>query len=72
MSILAGYAKDTNQPLAKTYINTANEIDMGCGAGFADTNVTVGTMTSSNNGVGKDVANIAVAVAAIFVAVSLA
>ena len=54
MSIFAGYAKDTNQPLAKTYINTANEIDVGCGAGFANTNVPVGTMTSSTNGVGKE------------------
>ena len=73
MSIFAGYAKDTSQPLAKTYINTAEEIDVNCGAGFANTNVPVGTMTSSTNGVGKsNVANVAVAVAAIFVAVSLA
>lgn len=73
MSIFAGYAKDTNQPLAKTYINTAEEIDVGCGAGFANTNVPVGTMTGSTNGVGKsNVANVAVAMAAIFVAVSLA
>jgi len=73
MSIFAGYAKDTSQPLAKTYINTADEIDVGCGAGFANTNVPVGTMTSSTNGVGKNnVANVAIAMAAIFVAVSLA
>jgi hypothetical protein len=72
MSIFAGYAKDTNQPLATTYINTAEEIDVSCGAEFADTNVPVGTMTSSTNGVGKsNVVNVVVAVAAIFVAVSL-
>lgn len=72
MSIFAGYAKDTNQPLAKTYINTAKEIDVSCGAGFANTNVPVGTMTSSTNGVGRsNVASVAMAVAAFFVAVSL-
>jgi hypothetical protein len=72
MSIFAGYAKDTNQPLAKTYINTAKEIDVSCGAEFANTNVPVGTMTGSANGVGRsNVASVAVAVAAFFVAVSL-
>jgi hypothetical protein len=73
MSIFAGYAKDINQPLANTYINTAKEIDVSCGAGFANTNVPVGTMTGSTNGVSKsNVASVAGAVAAFFVAVSLA
>lgn len=73
MSIFAGYAKDTSQPLAKTYINTAKEIDVGCGAEFANTNVPVGTTAGSTNGVGRsNGASVAVAVAAFFVALSLA
>lgn len=70
MSIFAGYAKDKAQPLAATYINTAQEIDVDCGAEFADTSVPVGTMSSSIGGAGRsrinDLAVTAVAIAVAF------
>jgi hypothetical protein len=70
MSIFAGYAKDKAQPLAATYINTAQEIDVDCGATFADTSVPVGTMSSSTSVARRsninDLAATAVALAVVF------
>jgi hypothetical protein len=70
MTIFAGYAKDGNQPLAATYINTAKEIDVDCGANFANTAVPVGTMSSSTNGGARCYIN-SLAAPAVAVAVAL-
>ncbi|KIW83174.1 hypothetical protein Z517_02419 [Fonsecaea pedrosoi CBS 271.37] len=52
MEIFAGYATNAVQPLAKTYLPCANQVDKSCGSGFVDTQVKVGTVTSSNAAVG--------------------
>jgi hypothetical protein len=73
MSIFAGYSKDKKQPLAATYINTAQAIDVDCGASFADTAVPVGTMISSTSGAGRSHINsLAATAVAVAVAVALA
>jgi hypothetical protein len=72
MSIFAGYAKDKNQPLAATYINTAQEIDEDCGANFADTAVPVGSMSNTTSGAGRrHINSLAAATAAVVVALAL-
>ena len=43
MRELATYASSSTQPLSKTYNAAAREINAYCGAGFADSNVTVVT-----------------------------
>jgi hypothetical protein len=54
LSIFAGYAKDKAQPLATTYIDTAQEVDIDCGANFADTSVPVGTVDSQSGAPGRN------------------
>jgi hypothetical protein len=71
MSIFAGYAKDKDQPLAATYTNTAQEIDVDCGAKFANTAVPVGTMSSSNGAENNYATSLAAAAVAMVVAFSL-
>lgn len=52
MKIFAGYAQDINQPLSKTYLGCATQIDGTCGPGFADVNIKVGSVDkeSQKNG----------------------
>jgi hypothetical protein len=55
MSVFAGYASDSNQPLATTYTPTAYQIDLGCGSTFVNTTVavaTTGSAPSSRGGLG--------------------
>ncbi len=44
MKIFAGYAQDTNQPLSNTYLMCASQIDTGCGAGFAELDIKIGSV----------------------------
>ena len=46
MQIFAQYAVRKEQPLAGTYLSCAGEIDVGCGAEFADANLKVGSANS--------------------------
>ncbi|KIW42232.1 uncharacterized protein PV06_05796 [Exophiala oligosperma] len=67
MKIFAGYAQDVNQPLSKTYLGCATQIDDTCGSGFADVNVKVGSVDkaeSQKNGVAstREVSTLAPAV----------
>jgi hypothetical protein len=74
MSIFAGYAVEASQPLAGTHISTAQEIDVECGATFANTTVAVGTISNNCSGraAGKDhTVNLGAAVVAIAVALSM-
>jgi hypothetical protein len=48
MQIFAGYAQDAVQPLAKTYITCAGQIDSACGTNFAATDIKVGSVSSTN------------------------
>ena len=41
MAIFAGYAADSNQPLASTYTATSYQIDLACGPTFVNTTVAV-------------------------------
>lgn len=41
MNIFAGYAVDRNQPVATIYMGTAQQIALGCGPDFVNTNVPV-------------------------------
>ncbi|KIX01414.1 uncharacterized protein Z518_09140 [Rhinocladiella mackenziei CBS 650.93] len=50
MDIFAGYAEISGQPLAKTYIPCASQVDATCGTNFAATNVEVGSISSPNVG----------------------
>ncbi|ERF68767.1 hypothetical protein EPUS_07254 [Endocarpon pusillum Z07020] len=47
MEIFAGYATNRDQPVSKTYISTAQQINMGCGPEFVNTTVPVGTVSNS-------------------------
>ncbi|KAI1622631.1 hypothetical protein EDD37DRAFT_611045 [Exophiala viscosa] len=47
MSIFAGYAQATNQPLASTYLGCAAQVDVACGSGFAATDIKVGSVKKS-------------------------
>lgn len=49
MDIYAGYAENALQPLAKTYLPCANQIASECGAGFARTDVQVGSVMGQHN-----------------------
>jgi hypothetical protein len=57
LSIFAGYAMDKAQPLATTYISTAQQVDVDCGAKFADTSVPVGTVDSESGAAGRNPIN---------------
>jgi hypothetical protein len=46
MEVFAGYAGTDNQPLAKTYLACANQIDATCGTGFVATNIKTGAITT--------------------------
>ncbi|KEF63812.1 uncharacterized protein A1O9_01790 [Exophiala aquamarina CBS 119918] len=46
MEIFASYAGTDNQPLAKTYLSCANQIDATCGVGFVATNIKTGTVAA--------------------------
>jgi len=46
MEIFANYAGTDNQPLAKTYLACANQIDASCGAGFVATNIKTGAIAT--------------------------
>ena len=46
MQVFAEYAVRKEQPLSQTYLACANQVDGGCGAGFADTSVKVGSVDS--------------------------
>ncbi|KAK5341736.1 hypothetical protein LTR98_002530 [Exophiala xenobiotica] len=48
MTIFAGYAQDTKQPLSNTYLTSANQIDAGCGAGFAELDIKIGSVDVSS------------------------
>jgi hypothetical protein len=48
MQIFAGYAQSADQPLAKTYLPCASQVDASCGTGFAATDVKVGSVASSD------------------------
>lgn len=52
MQIFAGYAENAIQPLAKTYLPCAQEVDAGCGAGFVATDVQVGSVSAPNDAAG--------------------
>lgn len=44
MSIFAGYAQATDQPSASTYLGCAAQVNVGCGSGFAVTDIKVGSV----------------------------
>lgn len=46
MQVFAEYAVRKEQPLSETYLGCANQVDGGCGAGFANTMVKVGSVSS--------------------------
>lgn len=48
MQIFAGYAADAVQPLAKTYMTCATQVDKSCGSGFVSTSVQVGSVARPN------------------------
>ncbi|OAP63937.1 hypothetical protein AYL99_03164 [Fonsecaea erecta] len=48
LQIFAGYAENAAQPLAKTYLPCANQVDQSCGSGFVNTQVKAGSVTSTN------------------------
>ncbi|KIX92171.1 uncharacterized protein Z520_12164 [Fonsecaea multimorphosa CBS 102226] len=52
MEIFAGYAENAAQPLAKTYLPCASQVDQGCGSGFVNTQVKAGSVASSNAAIG--------------------
>ena len=43
MRVFAGYAADKSQPLATTYMATAQQVDIGCGPRFANVSVPIAT-----------------------------
>lgn len=73
MDIFAGYAGTDNQPLAKTYLSCATQIDSFCGASFASTDVKAGaTKTPGSSGASlPQISTMSVGVVAILVAVWL-
>lgn len=48
MNMFAGYAKLKEQPLASTYLGCASQVDNTCGTSFANTQVQVGSISSSD------------------------
>lgn len=48
MSIFAGYAPNGAQPLAKTYLPCASQVDSTCGPNFVATDVKVGSVSNPN------------------------
>jgi hypothetical protein len=48
MRIFAGYAADAAQPLARTYLGGAGQIDAACGTAFVATDVKVGSVSDPN------------------------
>jgi hypothetical protein len=47
MDIFAGYAAIKAQPLSKTYISTAQQINLGCGPDYVNATVPVATVSNS-------------------------
>jgi hypothetical protein len=52
MRIFASYAENEVQPLARTYLPCAVQVDKSCGNGFVSTDVKVGSVTSPNAAAG--------------------
>ncbi|EXJ56531.1 hypothetical protein A1O7_06875 [Cladophialophora yegresii CBS 114405] len=52
MDIFASYAENAAQPLAKTYLTCAAQVDKSCGSGFVSTDVKVGSVESPNAAAG--------------------
>ncbi|ETI26443.1 hypothetical protein G647_03220 [Cladophialophora carrionii CBS 160.54] len=52
MGIFASYAENAVQPLSKTYLTCAAQVDKSCGSGFVSTNVEVGSVASPNAAAG--------------------
>ncbi|KIW22747.1 uncharacterized protein PV07_11013 [Cladophialophora immunda] len=52
MQIFAGYAENAAQPLAKTYLPCATQVDQSCGSGFVNTQIKAGSVASSNAAIG--------------------
>ncbi|KIW92307.1 uncharacterized protein Z519_07291 [Cladophialophora bantiana CBS 173.52] len=52
MEIFAGYAQDASQPLAKTYLPCATQVDKSCGSAFVSTDVKAGSVASPNAATG--------------------
>lgn len=50
MGLYADFAAKDGQPLAGTYLPSAAVVDQKCGSGFADLNVTVGSLQVANSG----------------------
>ena len=50
MGIFAGYATSTIQPLSRTYLGSAQQVDKGCGSGFVSTDVKVGSVSANAAG----------------------
>jgi len=48
MGIFAQYARSEAQPLAGTYLGCASQLDAGCGPGFVDTAVKVGSVSTTS------------------------
>ena len=46
MQVFAGYAVRKEQPLVQTYLNCAKMVDGGCGVGYANVEVQVGSVDS--------------------------
>ncbi|OCT48677.1 hypothetical protein CLCR_04938 [Cladophialophora carrionii] len=52
MAIFASYAENAVQPLSKTYLTCALQVDKSCGSGFVSTDVEVGSVASPNAAAG--------------------
>ncbi|KAL2412708.1 hypothetical protein ABEF95_003122 [Exophiala dermatitidis] len=50
MKIFAGYAENKAQPLSRTYLPAATQVDAGCGGGFVATDIKVGSKKPHSNG----------------------
>ncbi|EXJ88606.1 hypothetical protein A1O1_05536 [Capronia coronata CBS 617.96] len=48
MKMFAGYAENAVQPLSRTYLACANQVDVGCGADFVATDIKVGSTGRSS------------------------
>jgi hypothetical protein len=52
MSIFAGYAASAVQPLSRTYLSCAAQVDKSCGSAFVSTNVKAGSVANPNAAAG--------------------
>ena len=53
MQIFAGYAENKVQPLARTYLTCAAQVDKSCGSQFVSTPVKAGSVATPNTATGR-------------------